>query len=59
MQTYREAIMTLIGPNQTLVEGFIFVCGITAGVVFSLLFLGLGTFLTGSPQPHCGMCICP
>jgi hypothetical protein len=51
--------MTIIGPNQDLVNGFVFVCGILAGVIFSLIFLGLGTFLTGTPQPHCGVCICP
>jgi hypothetical protein len=50
--------MTMVGPSgyatdimYMLFYIFIFVAGVA--------FAGLLSYVTGTPQPHCGVCICP
>lgn len=47
--------MTLVGPNIDIVILFSFVSGVVVAITFMMIIFTL----TGSPQPHCGVCICP
>jgi hypothetical protein len=47
--------MTMLGPNTDILMIIVFAVGFGIGVGVMVV----SSILTGSPQPHCGVCVCP